>query len=118
MIREKNEISWDMLVVGANGNKRILVPARNESDKCMYNEDHMQVFEDLNGLEYAFNCGLRTKNSLEYYDRDGHIIKDILDYPQVLQKFELKQKDMVSLGTIKRMQNELNTLVEDEYETL
>ena len=110
------KIDWDMLVVGANGNKRVLLPI-TKNGRYVYDEE-MQLFEDLDSNQYAFNCDLRTKNSLEYYDRDGNIIKDILDYPEILEKMDLKQKDMVSYATIRRMQSELNTLVEDEYETL
>ena len=111
-----NGIDWDMLVVGKNGNKRVLVPAR-KNGKYVYDEDR-QIFEDLQGEQYAFAFELRTKNSLEYYDRDGNNVKDILDYPEILQKNGLKQKDKVPYATIKRLQNELNELVEDEYETL
>ena len=117
MINEINEITWNMLVVGTNGNKKILVPAKKENGDYKW-EGFLQFFEDLNGVEYAFIAELRTKNSLEYYDRDGNLIKDIHDYPQVLQKLGLKLKDKVSLETIEMMQNELNTLVEDEDETL
>lgn len=119
MIDKINEITWSMLVVGTNGNKKILVPAKKENGDYKWGKGlFLQFFEDLNGVEYAFIADLRTKNSLEYYDKDGNLIKDISDYPQVLQKLGLKLKDKVSLETIEMMQNELNTLVEDEDETL
>ena len=110
------KIDWDMLVVGTSGNKKILIP-KKENGKYIYDEE-MQLFEDMEGKQYAFNFELRTKNSLEYYDRHGNLVKDIFDYPQVLEEMGLKQKDKVTFGTIRRMQNQINDLVEDKYETL
>ena len=120
MIETINKIEWYMLVVGTNGNKKIVVPAIEKKDgkKEFVYEEGRQIFEDLQGEQYAFACDLRTKNSLEYYDRDGNIMKDILDYPEILKKNGLSHKDMVPFSTIRRLQNELNALVEDEYEKL
>ena len=110
------KINWDMLVVGTNGNKKILMP-KEENGKYVYDEE-MQLFEDMEGKQYAFNFDLRSKNVLDFYDRDGNIIKSILDYPDVLKQMDLNRNDMVSYGGIRRIENALNTLVEDEYETL
>ena len=78
----------------------------------------MQIFEDLNGKEYAFVCELATKNSLEYYDRNDNLISTIFDYQKVLEKNGLKIKDRVSLETVKKLQDDINTLAKEDEQTL
>ena len=118
MINTNNKISWNMLVRGEYGNKKIIVPAIGENGSGLFNEDFMQVFEDLKGNKYAFACDLATKNTLDYFDRNGDIVYTILDYPEVLKMNNLEYKDNVSLKTIEKLQKDINNLVKEEAETL
>lgn len=121
MKQEINRLDWNVLVVGEEGNKKILVPAIKEGEhrfNYIFNEDDMQVFEDLNGKQYAFVCELATKNSLDYFDRNDNLISTIFDYPKVLEKNGLKIKDRVSLETIKKLQDDINTLSKEDEQTL
>lgn len=119
MKQEINRLDWSVLVVGEEGNKKILLPAIGDGKHIFkFNEDDMQIFEDLNGKEYAFVCELATKNSLEYYDRNDNLISTIFDYPKVLEKNGLKIKDRVSLETVKKLQNDINTLTKEDEQIL
>lgn len=119
MKQEINRLDWSVLVVGEEGNKKILVPAIGDGEHIFkFNEDNMQVFEDLNGNQYAFAYDLATKNSLDYFDRNDNKISTIFDYQEVLEKNGLKIKDRVSLEKIKKLQDSINTLSKEDEQTL
>ena len=103
-------LNSNILVLEEDGRKKILTFETHVDE----GDDIISYFSDLKCTKvYKFTSDFATKNSLDYFN-NGEYVKCILEYPDLLKEYNLKNGDHVSIEQLEMLEGRLNGLVETE----